>query len=137
MPPKTNIVVTNQRRFLIIIFRFLLFLIHQSKPAATPKLMSSHPVFFFMKPFLLDFWLHYKKYSRRSPSFELTDSLQFRHPCKKHDFLKPHFSKSSLSGLPQFENRSFLIKKNRNSLTGRLSISIPTGMIFLLPGSLA
>ncbi|WP_302925748.1 hypothetical protein [Holdemania filiformis] len=28
-------------------------------------------------------------------------------------------------------------KKNRNSLTGRLSISIPSGMIFLLPGSLA
>lgn len=78
MPQKTSRVVRSQRRFLIIFGSFC-FLYHQSKPAATPKLRSNHPVLFFMKSFLLDFWLHYKREYPASPSFELTDNLQFRH----------------------------------------------------------
>lgn len=130
-----------------------------------------------MKPFLLDFWLHYKRVDRNPPSFELTANLQFRHPSEKPPFYRGPIllpsgsdddsdrkespvdllsffiprkqtreSKEATTGIlsirrcPQqpIPNKSKMKdKKNRNSLTGRLSISIPSGMIFLLPGSLA
>ena len=104
--------------------------------------MSSHPVLFFMKPFLLDFWLHYKRVDRNPPSFELTANLQFRHPSEKPPFYhgpilpRPDLMMTAIEKESPVDLLSFFIsrkqtRESKEATAGILSSAADRNSLFL------
>ena len=104
--------------------------------------MSSHPVLFFMKPFLLDFWLHYKRVDHNPPSFELTANLQFRHPSEKPPFYhgpilpRPDLMMTAIEKESPVDLLSFFIsrkqtRESKEATAGILSSAADRNSLFL------
>ncbi|EEF69306.1 hypothetical protein HOLDEFILI_00514 [Holdemania filiformis DSM 12042] len=94
-----------------------------------------------MKPFLLDFWLHYKRVDRNPPSFELTANLQFRHPSEKPPFyrgpilLRPGLMMTAIEKESPVDLLSFFIprkqtRESKEATTGILSSAAARNSLF-------